>query len=292
MKESVVIREQRHILARKEPGFNGKLAKLFGWTDASGSTSSISPLIVSPVRSRSVSPICSPTNTHRKEGSDGLDDNAGREANADKRVEDAVVGRAELSKRLGLLDTPNVEIFGDVAGKGSGKESQMRVSPPYGVADPAAPLTTDYANKESVTAACLQCTQLHQQLETALTDRTLAEAELVSMRRVMSRVDTAWECESSGGGNIRQKAENAQSETEVDPAGDIRSLLPPGRIGGDRGLRDELDRLDARLVIFGRSDAAPSMGEGNAVGDQGRPKLQVRHWIRLNILAYPKSLLV
>lgn len=296
VKESVVIREQRHTLALKEPGFAVKLAKLFGWTDAGGSPTSKSPFSVSPIRSRSVSPIGSPTNTRRKGGDDCLDDTAVIATHAEHGVTDVVVGRTELSKRLELLDTPTVEIFGDGASKGNGMESQARAPALAGIADPAVSLIVDSAHKEeSPRGSCPRCTRLHQELETALTDRTLAEAELVSLRRTMSQVDTAWECESSGAVNFRPETEQAhftQPHREGDTTGEAVPPLPSAIIDGDLGIRDELGRLEKSLASLGEDDIAPPTVDGNAVEGQGLPKLRVSHRFPMIYLTLPETWVV
>lgn len=285
MKESVVIQEQRHTLALKEPGFAGKLAKLFGWTDAGESPTSKSPFSVSPVRSRSVSPIGSPKIAHRKGEDDCLDDTAVVATLAENGVEDVVVGRTELSKRLELLDTPTVEIFGDGANKDSANEPQTRTSASSGIYDPAVSLVVDSANKEESAAfSCPRCTKLQQELETALTDRTLAEAELVSMRRAVSQVDTAWECESSGAVDVRPETEQAhsaqpdrESSTALYPSAGEEAVpqLPSAIIDSDLGIRDELDRLQENLASLGADGVAPPTVGGTAAEGQGVPKLQV-----------------
>lgn len=273
VKESVVIQEQRHTLALKEPGFAGKLAKLFGWTDAGESPTSKSPFSVSPVRSRSVSPIGSPKIAHRKGEDDCLDDTAVMATLAENGVEDVVVGRTEFSKRLELLDTPTVEIFGDGANKDSVNEPQTRTSASSGIYDPAVSLVVDYANKEERTAfSCPRCTKLQQELETALTDRTLAEAELVSMRRAVSQVDTAWECESSGAVDVRPETEQAHS---AQPDREAVPQLPSAIIDSDLGIRDELDRLQENLASLGADGVAPPTVGGTAAEGQGVPRLQV-----------------
>lgn len=276
VKESVVLHEQRHTLAKTEPGFAGKLAKLFGWTNADRSPTSKSPLFVSPVRSRCASPIGSPRITHRTEGDDWLDDAAPMATHAENGMADVVVGKTELSKRLEVLDSPTV----DGTGKSNGKESQTRSPPSRGLADPAVSLITDSANKEdNAMAGCPRCMRLDRELETALTDRTLAEAELVSMRRAVSQVDTVWKCESPGGAAARQGAEQTcymQPEGKDGAVGETKQPLPhSGRIDSDLGLRDELGRLEERLASLGEDGVAPSKVNENDMDGQGLPKLQV-----------------
>lgn len=280
VKESVIIREQRHTLWRKEPGFAGKMAKLLGWADADASPTSKSPLCVSPVRSRSVSPIGSPTNTRRKEGDDWMDDYAVTATHAENGMAGVVVGRTELFKRVELLDTPTVEIFGDVASNDTRKESAAPSSPPSGIAGTAASLVTDSVNKEeSASTACPRCARLYRELETALTDRTLAEAELVSMRRAMSQVDTAWEFESSSIAGIRcgpEQPHSTQPANEAGASGETAPVPASGGIDSNLRLRHELGRLEESLEAL-REGAAPPKADGNVMNGQGLRTLQVCH---------------
>lgn len=295
VKESVVIREQRYTLATKEPGFAGKIAQLFGWADAGGSSRSNSPLFVSPVRSRSVSPIGSPSNTRRREGSNWLDGGGPLATHPESGVADVVVGRTELSKRLDLLESPTVKVSGDEAGKGSSKESLTLPTNISGTPGPAVSLITDSAGKEGrAPVACPRCTQLHQELETALTDRTLAEAELVSMRKSISQVDAASEWESSGGAGIRHGTERArssaiQAESDGGAAGETAPLPPSGITDSDLGLRDELGRLEDRLASLGEDGIAPSNVDEKVMDGQSLPKLQVCHQFLTTCCSLPES---
>jgi len=223
-KGSVVIREQRHALARNEPSFSRKIAKLFGWADAGEQP--MSPRQESPMSSRSTSPIGSPTA------------NGGR-----KNVDIGDVGASGMANVV--TDTPNrpvvqglstVALFGDGTGRSSSQKYRRRSSPPFAKADPIRSYISNSGNGK-----CPQCTQLRHELEMAITDRTLAEAEVVSTRRVISSIGTAWECEPSAGKETNQTVRN---ESEGDAATETAPSSPSEMVDKDLNLREELGRLE------------------------------------------------
>lgn len=268
VKESIVIQEQRQALAVSDPAFSGKIAKLFGWMDAVGGQTSNPSLCVSPALSRSASPISSPSTARRTGCEDRLDDGAtlaileGSREFSENDVADVVSGTTtgEMSNSLKVADLPTVAALGDGPDRSSSKEYRKLSSPFGGTAGSAVPLIIDPSNnQETAITACPRCMQLRQELETALTDRTLAEVELVSMRRTISLI------------------EPGVAESEDDGAEKTSPLSPSGTTDNDLDLRDELDRLE-RLVSLREDGAAPYI-DGKVGDGGGLPILQVhRRW--------------
>lgn len=288
VKESVVFREQRHALAVNDPAFSGKIAKLFGWTDVVGSQTNNSPLFVSPELSRTGSPInyptSSPTATCPTGREDRRDDGAIRVFTggcSENNLADVVSDdTTRMSNSLIAVDSPHIAVLADGPDRNSRKDYQEHTSPSCRTTAvaPALLIVNPSNNEETTIKGCPQCTQLTHELEMALTDRTLAEAELVSMRKTFSLGGPGWEFESAGGAasqharDKRLSVEPGVRESEDDDAEKTAPLSSSGATDNDFDLRDEVGRLE-KLVSLGEE---PHIDE-KVVDHVELPMLEVRH---------------
>lgn len=291
VKESVVFREQRHALAISNPAFSSKIAKLFGWTDVVRSQANNSPPCLSPELSRSGSPINSPiTSPTAARHSDDQDRQEDGHTVADI-VSDT--DREIFNSLKTAVDLRDVAVLANRPDRSSAKDYHKQSSPPCETTGSAVPLIVDFSNnQETAIAGCPRCMHLRQELEIAFADRTLAEAELVSMRRTISLVDPAWEPESAGGAaslHARHRGlsvEPGAGESEDSGAEKAAPLSSSGTTDNDLDLRDELGRLE-NLVSVGEDCPPPDICE-KAEDGVGIPILQVCHhfpW-KLVYLAY------
>ena len=263
VKGSVVIREQRHALAKNTPSFSRKIAKLFGWADA-GEQPGMSPLQVSPASSRPISPIGSPT---AKGGTKMLDDGAaatGYVGTGD--VADFVISNAEPPSRLEVQDSSSVAEVGHATGRSSNQEHRRRSSPSLAIDDPMMSHVSDPDDKD-----CPRCRQLRHELDMAITDRALAEAELVSMRRTISSIGTAWERDLPIGNETKHTVHH---ESEEDAARKIAPVSPSEITDKDFDLREELVQLE-KLASLGGDGVPLSDAGGKVVNGHTPPQLQV-----------------
>lgn len=277
-------------MAVSDPAFSSKIAKLFGWTDVDGSQTSNLHHCASPGVSRSGSPTNSPISSPTTARCDGCEDRrddgatralqAGSGAYSGKIVVHSVSdANKEKFNGLKALDLPDVAVLGDGSNRSSSKDGRKQSSP-CGTTGLAVPLIFDPSNNQGTTTAeCPRCMQLHHELEMALTDRTLAEAELVSLRRAISLVDPTWETESAGGATSRQVrdrgVEPGVGESEDGDAEKTTPLSSSGIIDNDLDLHDELGWLE-KLAHLGDDVAAPYIF-GQAEDSLGLPMLQVGH---------------
>lgn len=294
VKESVVFREQRHALAISNPAFSSKIAKLFGWTDVVGSPTNDSPLFISPELSRSGSPInspiTSPTAARRNEDED-------RQEGGATRADILPDTKREISDSLKTTkDLRDVTVLANGPHRSSTKDCQTQALPPCETIDSAMPLIVDSNNnQETAIAACPRCMNLRRELEMALADRTLAEAELVSMRRTILLVDPAWEFESAGGATNqhaiyeRFSVEPGVGESEEYGAEKTAPLSPLGTTANDLDLRGELGRLE-NVVSVGEDSPSPDIFE-KAEDGVGLPTLQVCHYFRRKLVYLTYNLL-
>lgn len=225
VKESVVIQEQRHALANG-PHFSGKMAKLFGWA---GTTRSASQ--------SSLHPISSPAIARDGSGSQRMvhDDSVTSQGNGCSVHEDGIY----------MADTNNRQARGEdgvsliAADEPRNGESRRRLS------SEARANSTDADNIDR----CARCVELQQELDVAFTDRALAEAELVALRRTIAPADTSWELESGDGNRCTITTdENEDSGKQDERAGrNLASSSPAATMNETKGLREELGRLE-RMV--------------------------------------------
>lgn len=225
VKESVVIQEQRHALANG-PHFSGKMAKLFGWA---GTTQSASQ--------SSLHRISSPALAHDESDSQRMvhDDGVKSQGNGCNGHEDGIYV-AGINNRQARGEDGVSLVAADEPRNG---ESRRRLS------SEATANSTDADNLDR----CARCLALRQELDTALTDRALAEAELVALRRTTAPADTSWELESGDVNRCTKTADKkANSAKQDETAGRNLSSSPPAvSMDETTGFREELHRLE-RMV--------------------------------------------
>lgn len=236
VKESITIREQRLAL---ESGrhFAEKIAKLFGWADTPAR-----PETSLPVSFASSVDACGKRNTLLNGAQGGGDAYSGYVEN----VSDVQIPNNEQLHSMSLGSS--LKVVGDEDG-GSRKSLT--------VADAMA--TTIVANNKNTT--CPRCLDLQRRLDIAVTDRTLAEAELVSLRRVIAPVDTSWEWEH-GFGTEDGCTGNAMRPGGVSEHGNI-ARTPPLAGAGEKdcaGLQEELLWL-GQMVSLSEGGVPSSNGD-------------------------------
>ncbi|CAM9973308.1 unnamed protein product, partial [Ectocarpus sp. 8 AP-2014] len=206
VKESILVREQQRTLATDDPVFIGKTTKLLrAADDVAGGPVINSPLSVSPVTSRPASPILTAANQNAV-------DHFLEDSTCCAKRDDGL-----LSERDTMADTskpPDTDVLTDsnngngttlaFTGCGDGTANDNNWESRKG-SPPSPSIIAAKSNEESTMRTCSRCVKLQHELVTALTDRTLVEAELVSLRRASSRVDTGWEGESAGGAVDRKE---------------------------------------------------------------------------------------
>ncbi|CAN0488957.1 unnamed protein product [Ectocarpus sp. 12 AP-2014] len=265
VKDSILVREQQRTLATDDPVLIGKTATLLrAADDVVGGPAINSPLSVSPVTSRPASPTLTAAN-----------ENA-----VDHSLEDSTCcaqrGDGLLSKRDTMADTskpPDTDDLTDSnngngatlaftgCGDGTGNDNNWKSrkgSPP------SPSIIAAKSNEESTVRTCSRCIKLQHELVTALTDRTLFEAELVSLRRASSRVDTGWEGESAGGAVDRNELRDLHTGGPgvtvrvVDEAENNVPRSPCEELGNnDQGLElhVEIERLE--ILVSNAVQSAP-----------------------------------
>lgn len=293
VKESVVIREQRHALETTGPASSRTISKLFGWENSAGGQrkslpDSISPVSVSPIFSRSGSPINSPTGGHRQRGGDWLDDTASRaqfgtETTRTQHAAGALAAgtrdpkseRQTPSERLAVVDVLDVRILEDESGNVCNGEAREQSSP-SGTVGPGAPSAPAGVDKGRALDICSRCMRLRHERDMAITERSLAEAELVSLRKKASQMDTSRQCKaefkgrhSMGPGVAMSGADSADKIAPMSPYGEADSS------NHDRGLREELNRLE-KGASLADDGLPPSDLELNSSNTAGLPAIQVR----------------
>ncbi|CAM9695254.1 unnamed protein product [Ectocarpus fasciculatus] len=276
VKESILVREQQRTLTADDPVLIEKTAKLLrAADDVAGGPAINSPLSASPATSRPASPILTADSQNAVDHS--LDDGTCC----------APTGDGLLSERVTMADTnkPDADYLPDskngnrttlaLTGCGDGTENEnncdSRGSPP------SPSIITAKGHEESTVRTCPRCIQLQHELDMALTDRTLVEAELVSLRRASSRVDTRWEGESAGGatdreelGDLRTGGPDVTVRT-VDEAGNNSPRSPcdePGNNDQGRDLHVEIEHLES-LVSLADQGAPHSDLDAIAVDSEG-----------------------
>lgn len=172
VRESLVLSEQRHALARGLD-WGEKIAKLFGWTDSSQQRAQnlpTSPVSVGIADATTLDGMSVPSegndtcaHIHSRQDDDHTSENAVSHDTVNISTEDELQHAREKNIHNGGLKLQMRD--SQEAGTGIGGASNV---------------------SRNATDVCLQCVKLRQELEIAVTDRTLAEAELVTLRRVVA----------------------------------------------------------------------------------------------------------
>lgn len=289
VKESILVREQQRTSTIDDPVFTEKTAKLLrAADDVAGGPAINSPLSVSPATSRPASPILTAASQN------AVDHSLGDSTCCEKRGDGLLSERATMGDTSkpdtgdlpdstnGNGTTPAVAGSGDGTGNGNNWESQEE-SPP------SPSIIAANSNEESTVKTCSRCIQLQHELEMALTDRTLVEAELVSLRRASSRVDTGWESESAGGAVDRKEFRDLHTGgpgvtlREVNEAENNVPRSPceePGNNDQGVDLHVEIERLES-LVSLAEEGAPQSDPDAVAVDSEG---LQMQVWRVLKLV--------
>ncbi|CAM9874190.1 unnamed protein product, partial [Scytosiphon promiscuus] len=278
VKESVVIREQRHALETAGPASSTSIANLLGWADSadeqkSGSPHSVPPASVTPIFSRSNSPISSPTNARQKREGNWLDNAAsgaqfGGGTTVIKGAADASVAGARHaesqqqspSSSHGVVQEFDAKKVKDEADNMSGGVTREQ-SVPSRIVFPDAPSSPD-ANGDEARAGypCPRCIRLGHERDVAVTERSLAEVELVSIRRVLSQIDPTWKCKTEVISRSSVAPGDAASENEK-----VNETTPMLGEGGSRNddirLREEAIRLEKLAPLSEDGPSPPDLDE-------------------------------
>lgn len=293
LKESVVIREQRHALETAGPAFSKNIAKLFGWADSVGerkssSPTSVSPVSVSPGFSRSGSPTGSPPGAQRKRYGNWSDDpvfcaQVGSGALVTTNAADAAVAgtrdaesqQQPPSASLGVVDELGMRILEDETCTIQNALPRKQ-SAPAGMLYPDVPSAPDANNDEGgVVNQCPRCMRLRHERDMAITERNLVEVELVSIRREISQVDTAWDRKAEfksrnavGRGDTASETDKGDKTAPISPCGEADSS------NHDLGLREEASRLE-KLASLSEDGPPPPDLDTKGMDTEGLPVTQV-----------------
>lgn len=256
VRESVVIREQQHALAKGQK-VGEKLAKLFGWADvpASRSDSLLSTPIAPLVAIGCMIDVC--------EG--------GSVSGAAPTGMDACSFKAELAAEFqsgniheALASTCKLpkEHERDEAG---GRDPQTRLSAVEAMG------SSIISDQRAACACCLdlrrKLQELQRRLQVAVTDRCLAEAELVSIRRATAPKD---DFDTDGDRDIRGTRDTIATgvlrENDNGQPGQVLSSALAKNENDDH-LRDELIRMeDANKALQAEDIVRPLVTERPCLG--------------------------
>ncbi|CAB1114924.1 unnamed protein product [Ectocarpus sp. CCAP 1310/34] len=304
VKESILVREQQRTLATNDPVLIGKTAKLLrAADDVAGEPAINSPRSVSPVTSRPASPILTAANENTVNHS--LEDSTCCAQRSDELLSerDTMAGTCKPPDTDNLTGSNNgngTTLAFTGCGDGTGNDNNWasrKGSPP-------SPSTiAAKSNEESTVRTCSRCIKLQHDLDMALTDRTLVEAELVSLRRASSRVDTGWDGDSAGcavdrkelgdllkgGPGVTVRVVNEAEDNAPSPCEEL------GNDGRGLDIHVEIERLES-LMSLADQGAPLSDLDAIAVDSEG---LQMQVWrvlkLRSNMLlsaAPPKTLVL
>ncbi|CBN74661.1 hypothetical protein Esi_0037_0079 [Ectocarpus siliculosus] len=272
VKESILVREQQRTLATDDPVFIGKTAKLLrAADDVAGGPAINSPLSVSPVTSRPASPILTAANQNAVDHS--LEDSTccAKRGDGLSSERDTMADTSKPPDTDDLTDSNNgngttLAFTGCRGGTANDNNWESRKGSP-----PSPSIIAAKSNEESTARTCSRCVKLQHELVTALTDRTLVEAELVSLRRASSWVDTGWEGESAGGAVDRKELGDLHTGGPggtvrvVDDAENNAPRSPCEELGNnDQGLdlHVEIERLES---LVSRADQGAPLSDLDAI---------------------------
>lgn len=261
VKESVVIREQRYALARSDEKFSEKLAKLFGWASSTGCSES----------SLHLTPIHSPVGGgHRSRDDIRGDGHAPITGNGTclhisrARVEDTAVNFTREKQTLISDNKPSCSVEPRDE-SGSAVDSEARETP-------AEVRTAVMAVHPAPSTACMSCLELHVKLQAALTDRTLAETELMSIRRSFNSEDS-----SPRGGNTDECTRWSMGSLEMKSPGTGQNDSQGLELAKELNRLETLTALEARrqgIAALGMPDMDLASGGCSAGGDRGHLKVK------------------
>lgn len=244
VKESVVIREQRYALARSDEKFSEKLAKLFGWASSTGCSES--PLHLTPIHSP-VGDGHRSRDGSRRDGYASMTDNGTCSQVLRVRVEDTSINVTHEKQTFMADNKPSCSID-PRDDSGSAVDLEARKIP---TEVEAAVMAVHPAPR----ITCMSCLELHVKLQAALTDRTLAETELMYLRKSHTSKDSS------------PREDNTDSFRDECAHWSMGSLemRPPGTVTGQEDsqgleLGKELNRLEMLTVLGGRRQRKAALG--------------------------------